>query len=423
MSSSAPTPWNGPAAAPNTAPSGTSPALPAPKKKGHGGAIAAVIVIIILAVAGLWYLGYLPGKSSSSSPSPPTPLSYSQAEPGANNYAQEQSGAPWQLNIAGGISFGSSTPVNTTASSGEPCPSTPSSFTTWPADSAGVGSGKTPLWLFEFRSQSGAELGVLDNGGTYTTAYSWAAGSSCVNGPSSPLPTSGLIDSTTAASVADSAGASAFLSANTGADDEYVLYQSGSFGTVWYFEYSLCLADTGKLSGVEATFSAEVNATTGSVVSSSTSTATCGSGPSKPYTLGLGPVGTSVNPAGNTFYDNFSVSPSAGLTTALFALKITTPSANVVPTSAAVCSSASGGFVACSAPPTGTWYAVLVGPTGTWLASFPSSSGGSIWNGGTVAVSAADSLAIISSGTLAGSGDSMTVYGVNGASATGSVTL
>ncbi len=62
----------------------------------------------------------------------------------------------------------------------------------------------------------------------------------------------------------------------------------------------------------------------------------------------------------------------------------------------------------CAPPPSG-WYAVLLSPTGWVLDTYPSTAGATSWTVPNVAVTNADTLAIVSSGSLHGSGD---VFGV-----------
>ena len=144
---------------------------------------------------------------------------------------------------------------------------------------------------------------------------------------------------------------------------------------------------------------------------------------SKPYVITFG--GSTPSSQGGNFYDNVSVgSTSSGPTTAVVGFEIITPSGTRVASAAAVCTAApaGGGISTCSAS-SGGWYLVLVGPTGNWLASFPSSVGGTSWNGGPVGITPADTLVLIYPTPLAGTGDMLDVFGINGASATGTTTL
>ena len=122
---------------------------------------------------------------------------------------------------------------------------------------------------------------------------------------------------------------------------------------------------------------------------------------SKPLSLGMAGEQAATSPNGKVFYANFSLSPSSGLTTSDFGLKITNPAGSVV---------------------TG-WTATLVSSTGTALGTFP--AGASAWSGtsGTVTVNASDTLSISDSVQLAGTGDTLTAFGIGGASVSGSATM
>ena len=149
---------------------------------------------------------------------------------------------------------------------------------------------------------------------------------------------------------------------------------------------------------------------------------------SKP--LSFSPSGSTPSTAGSgnstSYYDTLSVSASSGLTTAEFGLKIAGVSGNVVSPDPTAWSHCTGNFVevavgsnsGCAAVSPG-WYAVLVSSSGTVLATY---SGGS-WNT-TIAVSNSDTLVLVNYGSqLAGSGDTLSAFGVGGSSVSGSTTL
>jgi flagellin-like protein len=149
-----------------------------------------------------------------------------------------------------------------------------------------------------------------------------------------------------------------------------------------------------------------------------------GGGGSKPYSVGFGSTGAAVSANGKVFYDNFTLTATSGLTTGLFGLKITSPSGSPVGSGAAVCTAASGGFAACSQPSgANQWYVVIVSSSGTWLASYPTAAGGSSWNGGTVAVSGADILCLVSSSQYSGSADVLSATATGSSTVSGQTTL
>jgi flagellin-like protein len=122
----------------------------------------------------------------------------------------------------------------------------------------------------------------------------------------------------------------------------------------------------------------------------------------------------------NYYNDTFALSASTGLSTGSFGMKITTASGSIVALAAAptTCGPTLGVGLACTAPASGTWYAVLFGSSNNVLAWYSSAG----WSA-TVTVTAADSLLLISYAQLSGSGDTLASYGTGTASVSGSVTL
>lgn len=224
-------------------------------------AVCAIGVVVLVVIAGLWYLGYL--FPSSSGPST-TPEPFSQASAQASAYAVRQTGGPWTLVEAYGVGFPTSTPVNT-ANPGH-CPGRVPPFSTWPADSAGVGSGKYPTWEFGYTNSTGTipwYLGVLVQEGTASTAY--LSTSYCASFPF-PVHSSTIVDSTVAASAVDGAGGSAFLSNHSNAGASMELLQFLGSGPVWLVDYYLCVQGAGGLAGEQPILLGEVNATSGALV-------------------------------------------------------------------------------------------------------------------------------------------------------------
>ena len=139
---------------------------------------------------------------------------------------------------------------------------------------------------------------------------------------------------------------------------------------------------------------------------------------------------TGTGATGTSYYDTLSVSASTGLTTAEFGLKIAGVSGNVIAplssgsvpatctgtfTEAGVGASASGDCPAVSS----AWYAILVDSSGSVVATYGSSG----WSS-TQSVSNSDTLVLVNYGSqLAGSGDTLSAFGVGGSSVSGSTTL
>ena len=155
---------------------------------------------------------------------------------------------------------------------------------------------------------------------------------------------------------------------------------------------------------------------------------------SKP--LSFSPSGSTPSTAGTStstsYYDTLSVSASSGLTTAEFGLKITGVTGSVIaaysgtlPTSCtagSIFSEATQNSTTGNCPAAGVthaWYAVLVDSSGNIVATYSSGA----WSA-TVTVSNSDTLVLVNNGgQLAGSGDTLSAFGVGGSSVSGSVTL
>ena len=156
---------------------------------------------------------------------------------------------------------------------------------------------------------------------------------------------------------------------------------------------------------------------------------------SKP--LSFSPSGSTPSTAGTgsstSYYDTLSVSASSGLTTAEFGLKITGVTGSVITAYSGTlptgCTAGSSFIEAgqnstslgdCpAAGVTHAWYAVLVDSSGNIVATYSSGA----WSA-TVTVSNSDTLVLVNNGgQLAGSGDTLSAFGVGGSSVSGSVTL
>ena len=141
---------------------------------------------------------------------------------------------------------------------------------------------------------------------------------------------------------------------------------------------------------------------------------------------------TATGSTGTSYYDTLAVSASTGLTTADFGLKVSGVTGGVITGAASVpttctdgstftevadnVTSAAGDCAAVSSH--NAWYAVLVSSSGSVVATY---SGGS-WSS-TQTISNSDTLVLVNGIQLAGSGDTLSAFGVGGSSVSGSVTL
>ena len=152
-----------------------------------------------------------------------------------------------------------------------------------------------------------------------------------------------------------------------------------------------------------------------------------GSTGSKPYSIGFGQG--SPSQAGATYYDNFTMSSTSGLTTGILGFKITTASGASVPGAGAaagtdcvvgdsvISSTTNSGCLA----PTSGWYLVISSDTGTIQAIYTPTAT-SPWTGSTT-ISSSQTLSLVTGSQLAGSGDSLAAFGTGSSSVSGSVTL
>jgi archaeal type IV pilus assembly protein PilA len=151
------------------------------------------------------------------------------------------------------------------------------------------------------------------------------------------------------------------------------------------------------------------------------------SGASTPYSLGMDP--TSNGGSGTTYYDIVALSPTTGLTTSAFGLKVTTPSLTTYATEAASgtgCSIAATTNVPSSCTGTaGGWYGVLVSPTSGDIVALYSGASAS-WtyaSGTTVALNNGYTLWILTTTQIAGNDYTLSAYSTGTSSVSGSCLL
>ena len=141
----------------------------------------------------------------------------------------------------------------------------------------------------------------------------------------------------------------------------------------------------------------------------------------KPQTIDF--AGETPSSCGSTCYNaTFTVTASNGLSTSMFGLKVTSASGSVVGNAKSIACTTSGCTLTCTAG-SPCWAAYLFDSSGSLEATYV----GGTWTYGsgvsTVNVVSSDTLAIISTVPLAGSGDTFSAFGTGGASVSGSTTL
>lgn len=152
------------------------------------------------------------------------------------------------------------------------------------------------------------------------------------------------------------------------------------------------------------------------------------SGASTPYELGLNEV--SQGGSGTTYTTTLSLTPTSGLTTSAFGLRVTLPGGgSSYPTVAASGTGCSIGAptnvpASCTGTATG-WYGVLVSQSSGYIVALYSgaTAGWTYVTGTTVALTGGYQLVLVSYGQLAGSADTISAYSTGSSSVSGSTTL
>ncbi|MCI4336792.1 MAG: hypothetical protein L3K17_06310 [Thermoplasmata archaeon] len=288
--------------------------------------VAAVVVVVLVVVVGAIYAaGVGPFAKSTSGPGSTGGSSgetFSQAAASGGPSTDSVAGAPWTLIGGSGEALTQSFTVNYTdlnLSSTGGCTgaslSGASSITAFPGTTAAPSSGDAAGWLLLYVDGAGAELSVAVLGGVATPYYKANGVSPCSVGYSNvlTLPAS-HVDSPQAASVAWASGGSVFARAHPKLDTSYNLVPAisatvGGFTTnsaaFWAVSMTNCAAfgtSSATLDGNSpATFLAQVNATTGTLLRALNVTTGC-----TPGSTGGGGGGGAKPTLSSTSYIYFS---------------------------------------------------------------------------------------------------------------------
>jgi len=175
---------------------------------------------------------------------------------------------------------------------------TPQTSFTFPATSASATVGTSNAWLFDLtQSGGGSALVVTVADGAVTLQYTVSPGG-CANSGSNQAIPSGIVDSSTAVSAANSNGGSAFLGSYPSATKIWNVISNTTLSapqTFWAVVYTTCPLSGGSGSGHE--FVADVDAVSGVVDYSGSSVLTCGP-PRAMYTVTFTETGL---PSGTTW--------------------------------------------------------------------------------------------------------------------------
>lgn len=239
--------------------------------------VAAMVMVVVLLVAFV----ALPALTPTSGPGGgPAILTYRGAAPIANGTAAGYSGGGWTLLFGAGLvsATNETFPVNATSLGNLSSYCTFTAVTNLsrlvlPGYTGNRSSGASPAWVFGYRNESDtiAVVAVIDGHGTVVATLS---GTFCAFGAALAKPVPGNVIDSSAAVAAVQPEAHAFLVAHPNASAEFALVGGGSFGSVhlgtdWSIAYSTCtFSPTGPGTGDE--FNATVNALTGHVISTNT---------------------------------------------------------------------------------------------------------------------------------------------------------
>jgi hypothetical protein len=378
--------------------------------------VVVAIVVVILAFA---LTGVIPLVAHSSGSSP---QSFSTSRGPAQTAASGVAGGPWSLLLVVGVathSTYSGSAGNITGLAGSlsqsQCTYTGPGGTspTLPTSPAvgNVSQGSAGLWAYLFTNTTGATL-IVSVTGSSATVVGTLTGSACdlASAGFLAIPSTGIIDSTTASADAAAAGGYGFLAANPTANATFLLVggyatASSNLGALWIVQYLSC-----SLSGpgpAEApAFVALVSATGGGVIDSDTSTATCPStsGSGTPLTSALALATPSEAQTGPDSWANFTVDAAAGgLTWSDLTFTIQSPTAGEI------------------SLPAGSTLAVL-SITGSSVASFNFAT--QSWTGqSTGPITSSETLSLETSGDLFGMGYVLVVDGGGGFTGSLSATI
>lgn len=260
----------------------TSPPRPNRRMLYLGAAVAVAIAVLLVVVL------VLPSLTGSSSGSAAAVLTYSEALPVANGAVSGFAGGGWTPVLAAGIvsavnetehlnstTFGNLTTYCTYTLVAGATTLTVSEY------SGSRSSGASPAWVFGYRNQTDGLAVVSVLNGHPTVLFTLTGGLCAFYAQLiKPIPGNAIDSSTAAAAVEPYAAA--FLAAHPNASVEYALTGGGhegtvKVGTVWSIAYSTCSLSS-SASGTGDRFNATVNATTGQVLTTNSSTdVSCGS--------------------------------------------------------------------------------------------------------------------------------------------------
>ncbi|HTP55318.1 MAG TPA: archaellin/type IV pilin N-terminal domain-containing protein [Thermoplasmata archaeon] len=142
---------------------------------------------------------------------------------------------------------------------------------------------------------------------------------------------------------------------------------------------------------------------------------------STPYSLGL-TTPTASNPGTNTYWEVIPISPTGGVTTAMFGLTVLNINKIGITAQAPTANCKKGNalsFADCGAPTAAGWYVALVYESNSTIANTYQTS----WSAATIALNAGMEVVVVSYTSYAATGDTLNAVSTGSSSVSGSVAL
>lgn len=300
---------------------GGPPASPSSRRRSLTLASALTVAVAAL-VLGFGYAGMapwsgdLPGFHAAHS-AVGTTIGFALAAQVASSVASGASGGPWSLMDAAGVdsavaiqfpgggSYGGNSSGGPLTTGG--CTSATIPSLVLPASTGPLGHGLAAAWLFQFQNSSGDVLGITVLNGAGSVVFQ-TRGSACTNPDITYSPIAGnVIDSTTAAGIANSWGGAAFLANYSASIALYSITGAFTVQEGWYFppptEYNnSSLGNQSPPPPIPANFT-YTSPSLWQVLDSTCSLFAPSSGPAASFTASLAPVnGTVVSESAYSSY-------------------------------------------------------------------------------------------------------------------------
>lgn len=426
---------------PTSAPAPTGSPAPA-KGLSTGAKVAIVLVVVLLLVVAALAIGVVPGISltgSSGSTGGPSTSSSSTALGDAKTVAKSYDSGALVLAVGVDSTYSFSFGEVTGNASCSVSHGVSANFTV-PAWTGSYSTGDASLWVFFYYNSTTPSESLVAVVGSTTYFLGIETGAKCVGSIDLPAIPSTAISSTAAASAVGT-DAISFTTAHPSANAVYALLGNTTIGAEWYIGFTNCsynpathTAGGGKKGDL---FEAEVNGVSAAVLDSGDlfGDANCTALASDISTGGTGTTSYGLLMeeeealgSASSWEEFLTLDPTAGLTTSMFAFKLTNVGGTAQIPATVPSGCAYGVSFSASVCGAGTgWYAVVLSFSDTVLATFGNSTG--VWGNlgpdtaSGLVLTDSMNLVIVSNTSLAGIGDTLTAYATGANPVSGSTTL